>query len=190
MSQIVSRCMKRLPNLRNIHNFHRFTPNFHYLQCSHSSTTESLDLDKPSTFVVGIDGTSYGYLALEHTFRIANINDNIIGLHIPLDLYQFAYEQLVFSVGVSITQEQRDKFHEKRSQFINQIETKTNEIINKYNKNNIKFKFVVHDDSVAVKYDLVDAVDELKCDYLVLGSKGHSHSIKEAVMFIFIHLYL
>ena len=123
---------------------------------------------------------------------MAQSKDKVIALHIPLDLYQFAYEQLVFSTGVTVTQEQKDAFHSKREKFIEQIDNKVNELnkdLNSDESNKCDFEFVISDDSVAIKYDLVDAADEFSCDYLVLGSKGHSHSVKEAVKPIYIYLY-
>ena len=83
---------------------------------------------------------------------------------------------------ITITQEQKDTFHEKREEFISRIDEKINELNKQFNESNdITFNWIVHDDSVSVKFDLVEACDELECDFLVLGSKGHSHSIKESV---------
>ena len=38
---------------------------------------------KNRIYIVGIDGTQYGYMALERTFECCNKGDRIIGMHFP-----------------------------------------------------------------------------------------------------------
>ena len=163
--------------------------NYHSRYGFETNTTRVVDQSKKSTFLVGIDGTSYGYLALEHAFRLARNNDKIIGLHLPIGIYTLRYEQLLFGGEVLIEENTRLDFEKKREAVISTIRDSTNELVNelqidsKNNNININFEFKVHEDSVAVKHDLCDYVDKIKCEYLVLGSRGHSHSIKEAVKY-------
>ena len=45
----------------------------------------------------------------------------------------------------------------------------------------VEFRFVVGPDSIAIKQDLVDAVEEFEADALVMGCKGTTLSVKERV---------
>lgn len=44
-----------------------------------------------------------------------------------------------------------------------------------------KLEFVVGEDSVSVKHDLIDAAETFHVDYLVLGSRGAAHSMRESL---------
>merc|ERR1719295_602361 len=74
------------------------------------------------TILAAVDGTKYGYLALEEAFGMSNAGDEIIGYHVPLDSYQFAYEHLVFQSGNSLSQSQRAEYEEKKKKFIDSID--------------------------------------------------------------------
>ena len=48
------------------------------------------------TILAAVDGTQYGYLAPQESFAMSNPGDAVIGYHIPLDSYQFAYQHSMF----------------------------------------------------------------------------------------------
>ena len=140
------------------------------------------------TILAGVDGTKYGYVALEEAFNMSNAGDEIIGYHVPLDSYQFAYEHLVFQTGNSLSQSQRKEYEEKKQKFIDLIDEKVVEIKSQRLKphvtcigtinlflyiyglvfvNQVEFRFIVGSDSIAIKQDLVDACDEFNADTMV-----------------------
>ena len=49
------------------------------------------------------------------------------------------------------------------------------------NRQNINFELIIADDSISIKQDLIEACDEFEVDYLVLGAKGKTYSVKEKV---------
>lgn len=91
------------------------------------------------TILSAIDGTNYGYLALEESFTMSNAGDEIIGYHIPLDSYQFAYEHLVFQPGIPLSEDQQKAYEEQKGQFIKQIEKRVEEIKSKSIKKDVEF---------------------------------------------------
>lgn len=88
-------------------------------------------------FLVGIDGTDYGYTALEHAFRLAQENDEIIAYHIPLDAFQFAYEHILFTPGNRVSNEEKNEYSIQRNQFIDTIEKDVMRITQGYNHNKV-----------------------------------------------------
>mmetsp|Transcript_64540 Transcript_64540/g.78939 ORF Transcript_64540/g.78939 Transcript_64540/m.78939 type:complete len:203 (+) Transcript_64540:89-697(+) len=163
-------------------NHKRFFRDFSSTTNKGNNSSTNMDNNKYETFLVGVDGTSYGYLALTKAFKFAKKNDKIIGYHIPLDSYQFAYEHLLFQPGIPLSSKQQESYDNKRQEFVDKVTIKSKEINDKYNKNNdINFEMIIGDDSIAVKQDLVDAVDDFKVNTLVLGCKGQTHSLKERI---------
>ena len=94
------------------------------------------------TILSAIDGTNYGYLALEESFTMSNAGDEIIGYHIPLDSYQFAYEHLVFQPGIPLSEDQQKAYEQQKTEFIKKIEKKVEEIKTKSIKKDVEF---IHD---------------------------------------------
>merc|ERR1719295_703663 len=98
------------------------------------------------TILAAVDGTKYGYLALEEAFTMSNAGDEIIGYHIPLDSYQFAYEHLVFQSGRPLSQSQRTEYEQKKQQFVDSIDAEVTAIKSKRLNPDVEFRFVVGTD--------------------------------------------
>ena len=96
------------------------------------------------TILAAIDGTRYGYLALQESFTMSNAGDEIIGYHIPLDSYQFAYEHLVFQPGLPLSEDQQKAYREQKNNFIQGIEKKVEDIKSKSLKKDVKYKFFIN----------------------------------------------
>merc|ERR1712228_10522 len=158
---------------------------------SHNINTNGLylNLQRYKTILAAIDGTRYGYLALQEAFEMSNSGDLIIGYNIPLDAYHFAYEHLVFQPGVTISPEQREEYESKKLEFISEINEKVMEIkTNSLKRDVVEFRFIVGPDSIAIKQDLVDAAEEFNADALVMGCKGTTHSLKERLTKTVVHM--
>jgi len=142
----------------------------------HYGVSQFFDDKNAATWVVGLDGTKHSFLALNHAFRMARKGDKIYGYFIPVNASQYAYEHEF----LPLNSKQEDKFEKNQSNFIETLKEKSLEIQEARDKNKeINFEVVVGEPSLSVKQDLIDATSELKADYLVLGSKGASHSIRE-----------
>ena len=96
------------------------------------------------TILAAIDGTHYGYLALQESFTMSNAGDEIIGYHIPLDSYQFAYEHLVFQPGLPLSEDQQKAYEQQKNKFIDDIETKVEDIKSKSLKKDVEYKFIIY----------------------------------------------
>ena len=145
-----------------------------------------IDTNKVRTFLVGVDGTKYGYLALEHAFSLSNPNDKIIGMHIPLDPDYGNVEfqdPLVYTNVFHLTEKDIKNIKEKKYKLTSKIERKSHELNEMCNKSNAHFEFIIYDDGKNKRSDLVNAVKQLDPDYLVIGSKGVATSITEQVMY-------
>ena len=94
----------------------------------HSQNALYLNAQRYKTILAALDGTRYGYVALQEAFEMSNSGDLIIGYHIPLDSYQFAYEHLLFQPGVSLSEGQRKEYESKKKEFIDEIDKKVKEI--------------------------------------------------------------
>ena len=91
------------------------------------------------TILSGVDGTDYGYLALEESFTMSNAGDEVVGYHIPLDSYQFAYEHLVFQPGIPLSESQQKEYENQKQKFIADIEKKVDDIKTKSLKKDVKY---------------------------------------------------
>eukprot|EP01083_Nonionella_stella_P161036 526997_1 len=103
-----------------------------------------LNAQRYKTLLSAIDGTNYGYLALEEAFTMSNPGDNIIGYHIPLDSYQFAYEHLVFQPGIPLSETQQKEYETKKAEFIAEIESKVESVKSKSQKTDVKDGYLVY----------------------------------------------
>lgn len=106
-----------------------------YYHTIHLFTSHSIQpASNAQTILVGLDGTRYGYFALQRAFQMSNAGDRIIGLHIPLDSYQFAYEHLVFQPGIPLSASQKKEYGTKREEFVTKVKNETTKMEEKYKK--------------------------------------------------------
>eukprot|EP01083_Nonionella_stella_P016908 47209_1 len=125
------------------------------------------------TYLVGLDGSSYGFSALKNVAQIAQANDKIVCMHFPMNIAPI-YTPQTFDDG---TLEVIEFENQERNQ---EIDEKCHEIVKDVGSK-AKVVYECGSSTFSPGDDLVRACYKTKCDVLCLGSKGVSHGFKEVV---------
>eukprot|EP00485_Elphidium_margaritaceum_P011974 CAMPEP_0202703504 /NCGR_PEP_ID=MMETSP1385-20130828/16350_1 /ASSEMBLY_ACC=CAM_ASM_000861 /TAXON_ID=933848 /ORGANISM="Elphidium margaritaceum" /LENGTH=152 /DNA_ID=CAMNT_0049361373 /DNA_START=91 /DNA_END=547 /DNA_ORIENTATION=- len=128
-------------------------------------------------YLVGVDGSGYGFSALRNVCsgHVAN-GDEIIAMYFPPNLELMMVQP---STVQPISKELYDAQHEHTVH----IETKCKEIVQKYVAKDKDVSFTMHvgEHSFSPRDDLVAECYNTKADVLVVGAKGLTHSLKEKI---------
>ena len=133
------------------------------------------------SYVVGIDGSNFGFAALKTTLEESIDNDNIYCIHVPENLDMFGRDQRDMYIPQT-TDSIRDKMINIQSKITEEIDNKCIKYKEQYAKNkNINFEVIIKTDEnrLSVKQEIIQCCYDKKADLLVVGSKGISHGITE-----------
>eukprot|EP01083_Nonionella_stella_P312983 1121403_1 len=128
------------------------------------------------TYLVGVDGSGFGYSALRATSQEANSGDQIIAMYFPPNLELMAIQPTTIQ---AISQEIYDAQHAQTKL----IEAKCKDVVHKFTPKDrdITFEMHVGEHSFSAKDDLVKECYKTKADVLVMGARGLAHSLKEKI---------
>merc|ERR1712130_660690 len=128
------------------------------------------------TYLVGVDGSGYGFSALRSTAQSVNNGDEVIAMYFPPNLELMMVQPTTIQ---TISKELYDAQHEHTME----IEAKCKEIMQRFcpKDKDVRFEMHVGEHSFSPKDDLVEECYKTKADVLVLGAKGLAHSLKEKV---------
>mmetsp|Transcript_37437 Transcript_37437/g.59958 ORF Transcript_37437/g.59958 Transcript_37437/m.59958 type:complete len:202 (+) Transcript_37437:20-625(+) len=126
------------------------------------------------TYLVGVDGSGYGFAALRNTVAAISSGDEIVCMYFPPNLELM---MVTPTTVMTVSKELYDAQHEQTKH----IEDKCKEIVQQYTPKDrdIKFEMHVGEHSFSPKDDLVAEAYKIKADVMVVGAKGLSHSIRE-----------
>jgi len=138
------------------------------------------------TYLVGVDGSGFGFSALRSTVKSASNGDEIICMYFPPNLeVQLALKTNynLMMVQPTTVQTLSKELYDAQHEHTVHIETKCKEIMQKYTPKDrdIRFEMHVGEHSFSPKDDLVEECYKTKADVLVIGAKGLSHSLKETI---------
>eukprot|EP01083_Nonionella_stella_P233721 823185_1 len=128
------------------------------------------------TYLVGVDGSGYGFSALKSTAENAHNGDEIICMYFPPNLELMMVQPTTIAVvGKEIYDAQREH--------TTKIEEQCKQIMQNYGPKDKDLRFEMHigDHSFSPKDDLIAECYKTKADALVLGEKGIAHSFREKV---------
>eukprot|EP01084_Bolivina_argentea_P133184 235029_1 len=128
------------------------------------------------TYLVGVDGSGYGFSALKSTVESAHNGDEIFCMYFPPNIELMMVQPPTISV---ISKEIYNEMHEHTLK----IEGKCKEIMQKYvpKDKEVRFEMRIGEHSFSPKQDLIKECYQTKADVLVLGSKGISQSLRQKV---------
>mmetsp|Transcript_65965 Transcript_65965/g.59243 ORF Transcript_65965/g.59243 Transcript_65965/m.59243 type:complete len:193 (-) Transcript_65965:63-641(-) len=148
-----------------------------FVNASRSQLPSAMHLSRRlKTYLVGVDGSGYGFSALKTVCSGANNGDEVICMYFPPNLELMMVQP---ESAQTISKEIYDAQHEHTMQ----IESKCKEIIQKHTSDDSDITFEMHigEHSFSPQDDLVEECYKTKADVLVVGSKGISHSMKEKI---------
>lgn len=132
-------------------------------------------------YVVGVDGSKFGFAALKTALNESIDKDQIHCIHVPEDMEMFGRDQRDMFIPQTMDSI-REKMVNIQSKITNEIENKCNEYKEEYAKDKkIEFNVIIKADEnrAGPKDEIIQCCYDVKADCLVIGSKGISHGIKE-----------
>eukprot|EP01084_Bolivina_argentea_P221469 375099_1 len=164
--KLLRRCTLLQPSLFNGTNVIRS----HYLQRAAFSAGKT-----NHTYLVGLDGTRFGYDALRRAFECSNGADRVIALYFPASMERLEVELMIFGPNQATPEikQLRNEVEKLRDETIHQISDMAQEIKNEYlvqhpQMENIIFEIKIGDATPSAKHDLVRACYDFQADSLFL----------------------
>eukprot|EP01083_Nonionella_stella_P308727 1090565_1 len=129
------------------------------------------------TYLVGIDGSSYGYSALKTAAQMTTDQDKLISIHFPPNI-AVQYSLYTMAAGGMEVQFGAEQEQTKASQNVIQ---KCHEIVDLWGHQKTNYDAKLGAVTFSAKQDVVQACYDTNCDVLFLGSRGLSHSYGDKV---------
>eukprot|EP01083_Nonionella_stella_P003715 10684_1 len=133
------------------------------------------------TYLVGVDGSDYGYNALKFASKNAKRGDRIISMYIPTSVALFMERTQTFRLSDSQIDSMKNDLIEAQEKNCLEIESKCSEIVAANGPEHIVSYCKIGKETFVPRDDLMKACYDTKADILCVGSKGLSHSLKEKV---------
>mmetsp|Transcript_48197 Transcript_48197/g.77199 ORF Transcript_48197/g.77199 Transcript_48197/m.77199 type:complete len:203 (-) Transcript_48197:348-956(-) len=135
------------------------------------------------TYLVGVDGSDYGYAALRSVSRIANKGDKIVSMYIPTSIAVIMEKSTSATLYLSDNQldVMRSDLLEAQQKNNQAIENKCKEIVKDLAPPHINTYCKICDEAFSPRDELIKACYETHADVLAVGSKGLSHSVTEKI---------
>eukprot|EP01084_Bolivina_argentea_P116489 206964_1 len=133
------------------------------------------------TYLVGVDGSDYGYTALKAAAAHAHKGDRIISVYFPTSIDLIMERNQTFRLSDDQIDTMRVDLLEAQQKNCEEIEAKCDEIIKERALTNITAYCKIMEATYTPRARLIKACYDKKADVLVVGSKGLSHSLKEKV---------
>jgi len=133
------------------------------------------------TYLVGVDGSEYGYNALRTTCKGANKCDKIVAMYFPTSIALYMERCATFRLSDNQIDAMKSDLMEAQTKNNEEIEAKCEQIIKEYAPPHMNAYCKIGKESFVPRDDLIKACYEKKADILCVGSKGLSHSVAEKV---------
>eukprot|EP01083_Nonionella_stella_P218201 782662_1 len=133
------------------------------------------------TYLVGVDGSEYGFNALRFASKNAKKGDRIISMYFPTSVALFMERSQTFRLSDQQIDTMKNDLIEAQNKNCEEIEAKCSEIVKEHAPEHIVAYCKIGKESFVPIDDLMKACYDIKADILCIGSKGLSHSLKEKV---------
>eukprot|EP00485_Elphidium_margaritaceum_P008665 CAMPEP_0202708076 /NCGR_PEP_ID=MMETSP1385-20130828/20334_1 /ASSEMBLY_ACC=CAM_ASM_000861 /TAXON_ID=933848 /ORGANISM="Elphidium margaritaceum" /LENGTH=198 /DNA_ID=CAMNT_0049366963 /DNA_START=81 /DNA_END=677 /DNA_ORIENTATION=+ len=134
---------------------------------------------RDKTYLVGVDGSEYGYNALRAVSKMADSKDKIISMYFPVSIALVMERYATFHLSDDqIGNMERDLF-EARTKMNEDIEAKCKQIVMENAPAHINAYCKIYEESFKPREELIKSCYETKADVLVVGEKGLAHGVRE-----------
>mmetsp|Transcript_37439 Transcript_37439/g.59962 ORF Transcript_37439/g.59962 Transcript_37439/m.59962 type:complete len:191 (-) Transcript_37439:24-596(-) len=119
------------------------------------------------TYLIGVDGSNYGYAALRKGAMLTTEQDKLVSIYFPPNI-------ALYTQGATVDDT------DKKQQAANQkILDECKKVVQLYGHEHVHYTAKLGETTFSPKDDLVQACYDEHADMLILGSKGIAHTLRE-----------
>eukprot|EP01084_Bolivina_argentea_P087733 158457_1 len=143
--------------------------------------TQRYSSKRHKTYLVGVDGSDFGFTALRSIAKSSERTDKIISMYFPTNIALFMEQSEAMQLSTGQVDTMRDDLVAAQNNHNKEIEEKCDKIVEQYAPKNIVAYCKIGEPTFSPKDELIKSCYNKKADCLVVGAKGISHSLREKV---------